>query len=166
MSICTKKAWLLGIIVFLSLAMNFTLAGMMLGRGMMAPPPPPPPPHGRGWDPMQSMMERLEALPPEEREAVRGILEEYRPQFDEQAKEIKAKRKEVNNFIKSEAYEREEAQRRLIELGSEYQDMQRLAQQMMLDLADQLTPEERALVFRHDRPEALKGHRPPPPPAR
>lgn len=144
-----KKLLILCIILGMSLAVNFTLGGMVLGRGMM----PPPLPHHARFNPVERMEHKIGLLPSEHQEAIRQILENYRPQLTEAMAQVKATRKANLAYLKSEDYQRAEAETRFADLRKQSIALQKLAQAMLLEMADILPPEHRALLMK--RPKML-----------
>lgn len=145
-----NKNLLLSAILFVSLAANFTIGGIVLGRGMMSPPPPP---HGSfdRHDPIARMEQKLELLPKETQDQTQDILDDYRPQMEDALDAIKAARKASFRYVQSGDYSRAEAEQKFEDLSKSHQQMQSLAQKMLLDMADNLTPEQRKEIFRRDK---------------
>lgn len=135
---CNKKRCLVGILLFLSIGLNLFLAGVLVGR----------PDHGpRMKGPMNMMGEQIGRLSPEHRDKAQAILEDYKPKFRTQMKEVSKTRKELDALLRSDHYSREAVQAKFDELSDDYRTLHRTGQQMMLDLADELPAHERAKLM-------------------
>lgn len=152
-----NKTLILSGALLVSLALNFTLGGMVIGRGMMMPPPPP-----RHHNPMERMQHKLEKLPDAAQKQARDIFDSYRPQMEEAYQAMKTARKESFAFIQSKEYTRIDAEKQMQGLREKSIAMQNLVQKMLLDMADKLSPEQRSQLLKRDKPD----HRPPPPSSR
>ncbi|MDX1974543.1 MAG: periplasmic heavy metal sensor [Rickettsiales bacterium] len=144
-----KKRWLIGAVLFVSLAANATLVGMLMGRSVPAPV-------AERLRPMEMVLERVESLPEPEQEKVRAIIQQTRPQIVEATLQLRDARKDMFAFMGSAEYTREAGEKRFAELRAHTNATQKLAQTMMLDIADALTPKQRAEFVKR------KPHTPPP----
>jgi len=133
-----KKRLALGVILFLSIAMNVTLLSIIMGRSTRQ--------HELV---VKLVMRQLAALPEDQRVKAEAIVDLAKPSLRRQMLEIKQKRKEVAGYLASKNYQRDEAEKRFFELRAKNSAVQTVAQTLILDIADQLTPEQRAMVIPH-----------------
>lgn len=153
MTVSTKQCRLFGIVFFISLALNLFLAGWMFGGDMFHRPPPP---HGGGRGMFfERFEEKVAALPPESRGEVQAVLKRYQPKLRKQMKGIMQTRDAIDAMYKRPDYSRGEAEERFDQLQQQSLTMQELAQEMMLELADVLPPEQRATFM--ERPKEWRG---------
>lgn len=134
------KRWIVGGVLFVSLGLNVAFVAMIAGKHA-----------GQQFKPGRIVMERLAELPPEQRRAAREILQQQRAKIKETAEDLRRSREEVFTYIASDAYEREEAERRLAELREKTAQMQKQAQHAMLDMVEKLPPEQRAKFLERRR---------------
>lgn len=131
-----QKTYVL-IALTLSLGLNVFFAAALLGRRI-------------GGDetfhdrPLKIAMDHVQSLPEEQRRAAIATLQAAKPELRDAMMEIRKTRKSAFDYIKSPEYNRAEAEKRLAALRDETSALQARAQRLMLDLADQLTPEQRA----------------------
>jgi Spy/CpxP family protein refolding chaperone len=124
-----------GIALFMSLALNLFLLGGMA------------PHHHRGnhmnLQPADRMMENAEQLAEPARTEVKKIIESYRPQLDAQMTRVKNSREKLQALLQSDGYTRAKADVQFEAMQKEMSQMQDIAKQMILDVNEKLTPEQR-----------------------
>jgi uncharacterized membrane protein len=132
-----KKQTLILITLLLSLASNIFLVSLFVGKEI-----------GKSeafrGRPMKMVLEHVQSLPHDKREAAIELIQNKKPELREAIMVAKDTRRGVFDYIKSPDYKRTEAEKRLTELRQKTAEVQIKAQTLMLDLADQLTPEQRA----------------------
>ncbi|OQX19318.1 MAG: hypothetical protein BWK76_04815 [Desulfobulbaceae bacterium A2] len=128
--------------LFISLALNVTLGAMLAGR-LAAP----------RVLPAKLAFDRLERLPEKERALAREVFKKVRPQLRREVQDLKKTRQATFDYIASEGYTRAEAENRLIELRRKTTKVQETSQKLMLDIAERLPPEQRALFVRRPKTE-------------
>lgn len=143
--------WLLGGIFFLSLAVNVFLAGWLFGDDGFSTHAPKPP---RGLF-FESFNEKAKSLAEPQRSAVQDVLSQYQPQLKKRMKRVMKAREEIDALLRSPNYSREEAETAFDRLQQYSYDAQELAQDMMLDIADALPPQDRASFL--ERPKETRG---------
>ncbi len=123
-----------------SLALNVFFGSVMLGKfaGRME--------QGNGKS-LKLVMQKMRDLPPEQREKAAAIVRDTAPQLRATIAELKQERTEVFDQLKSPDYQRSDVEPRLIAVREKTNELQAVAQTLMLDFADQLTPEQRAEFF-------------------
>lgn len=163
----TTKNWLLGGLLFTSLAFNLFLAGWLFGSGQL----PPPPSNDRGAF-FEAFTQKANALPEPGRTEVKKVLATHRPALRKQMRKIMKARDAIDTMFKRKDYSRAEAEERFATLQEQSITMQQMAQAMMLDLADAVPAEHRAAFM--ERPKEWRGkgaefrhppRKPGPPPA-
>lgn len=133
-----KKRCIWGIVLFISLGLNLFLAGVLVGK----------PNEGPGMrSPMGRMGQQIEQLPPEHQQEAKAIFDSYRPEFKTQMKNVMKVRSELEALMTSKDYSREKVQEKFFELSDEYVKLHQIGQQMTLEIADTLPPEERAKLL-------------------
>lgn len=146
-----KKSWLLGGALLLSLAANAFFGSWLLTRHA----------HMSGFAHMQEdpgtpklkhMMSRMQKLPDEQRQLVGEKMREVAPQLRELVKEGRQQRQTIEQLMQAPQLQTGQLQAafaRQRELQGKIQD---LRQQMLIDVASGLSPEQRAELFR-SRPD-------------
>lgn len=136
-----KKQTVILIALSLSIATNIFLGSLFFGQSL-----------GKAESfqsrPFKAVMEHVRNLPEEQREAAIDTLQDAKPELQAAMKETREARKAVFAYIKSPEYDRAEAEKRLADLRDKTAAVQTSAQRVMLDLADQLTPEQRAVFLK------------------
>ncbi len=129
------KRVVVGIILFASIALNVTLLGALEARqheGRFEKRPP-----------MQALMKQLETLPESDRADVKETLKAKRKDMRAAMEGIRSERQSVYEYISSDHYTHEEAAKKLAGLRERTTALQQLSQEMILDIADKMTPEQR-----------------------
>ena len=130
---------IVGIILFLSLAGNVFMFGMVAG--------------GKGADRMArfekigTALSSYADLGDDSREKVKTILKRELPEIKKAAAAMKEKRQQIKAILVKPDYKREDVEKIYAELRSDLSALQTRGQNMALDLADSMTPEERAKVL-------------------
>ncbi len=131
-----NKRWVIGLVLFISIALNITLGSMLIGKQA-----------SQHRQPMRMALERLDSLPEASREKAMDIVLENRAALREKMQAIRQSRQEIKAYVTSENYTRAEAEKKLAELRQKTAALQEAAQTMILDIADTLPPEERATML-------------------
>ena len=139
-----KQQWCIGLALFLSITANITLASMLAGKTVSQKRPN-----------IRVMVERMDALPEKERNAAKQIIREKRPALRAHMENLQDTRREAFLYIASEEYNRAEAEEKLAALRRQSAAFQEAAQTMMLDIADNLSAQQRASLL-----EKREGTRP------
>lgn len=130
---------IVGIILFLSLAGNVFMFGMVAG--------------GKGADRMArfekigTALSSYADLSDGSQEKVKTILKRELPEIKKEAAAMKEKRQQIKAILVKPDYKREDVEKIYAELRSDLSALQTRGQNMALDLADSMTPEERAKVL-------------------
>ncbi len=132
-----KKPWIIGALLFLSLALNVTLGTMMMGRAIPNPNRP-----------VELIMERIAVLPEPERAKAKAIFDRERPRIEAAIQVLQQSRIDTFGYIKSKDYQRDEAMRKMVDLREKTTAAQALGQVMVLDIADQLPQEHRKMLLK------------------
>lgn len=142
-----NKPWLLGGALLLSLAANAFLGGLLLGK----------PAHMTGFSRMQGdpagprlkhMMQRMQQLPPDQRKQVREKMLEFAPQMQELAKAIRAQHEVIEDLIQAPQLQGEQLQGAFAKQRELQGKMQEMSQQMLIDVASTLPPEQRKQLLK------------------
>lgn len=133
---CTKKA---RAILFLSLALNVFALGYIFGGG------------GHGWGghrpPFGGFGKQIETLAEPAKTDISAVMDQYKPKLKAQMQKVRDAREQAEKAIKDPHYTRKQVEPLFAKLKVESDKAQALAQQMMLDVADKLSPEERVKFF-------------------
>lgn len=145
-----NKPWLLGGALLLSLAANVFMAGWLGGRppshmplGQMEPP-------GRHGPRLQHLMDKMDTLPAAQRREVRQLMREYAPQLRELGQQNKQAREALQRLIAQPELPRAELEAGFAQQRELQGQMQTLMQKMLLDIAEQLPPEQRARLLKRE----------------
>jgi len=132
----TRTQLLIGSVLFLSLAANAVLGAMAIGHRLA--------PEAAGSSrPLKDMIQRLAALPPEQRAQTREAVRSYLPRLRDAMEDLRKARQDTFSYVRSPDYTRVEAEKRFAALREKTTALQALGQSMVLDIADHLTPEQR-----------------------
>ena len=134
------KRWMIGGILFASLALNIALGAMIGGKALRHRGPP-----------IKMVVESIAELPEPERAKAMGAIESSRPALQDLMRDVKETRQNIFDYIVSDDYQRAEAESKMAELREKSAAAQVAAQDMMLEIADQLSQEHRKLVFEHSK---------------
>lgn len=138
-----NRSWLLGAALLLSLAGNAFLGGMLLGKpahpGIMGPI------HAdSGMPRLKHLMHGMRDLPEEQRQQVRQILREFAAPLRELAEQNLSERQAIQQKLLLPELPRAELEADFARQREMLSRMQAMHQQMLLDIASQLSPEQRA----------------------
>jgi uncharacterized membrane protein len=136
---CSSKI-IIGIILFLSLSANVFMFGMVTGRG--------------GADGRMARFEKIgnalasySDLSDASQEKVKAIVKRDLPDIKKQAEEMKERRQLIKAELLKPDYKREDVEKIYAQQREALTALQTRGQAMALDLADSLSPEERAKVL-------------------
>ena len=132
-----KKAWIWGAVIAVLLGANIVQGAALISLHM-----------NRYVNPLGVAGKKLRQLPQPERRAVFAILKQSRPELRQNLADIKQARLDLANYIASPGYNRAEAQKRFDDLRAKTERSQTIAQQMVLDAADRLPPQDRAKLLK------------------
>lgn len=120
MSAFGKAAKWIGLLLAVSLALNFLIAGMMLSRHLGGSD------KGRGMHPPDpSLRAVVSELPDEARKNIRNAMRENRANFRQTFKEMRQTREEVGNLLRAETVDKaalDASFEKLRELGADLQE--------------------------------------------
>ena len=89
----------------------------------------------------------IESLPAASQPAMKISLNQPRPMLAERLKDARTARHELARYIASPNYNRAEAERRFEDLRAKNNAAQAVAEDMLLDAADKLRPEDRKEIL-------------------
>jgi uncharacterized membrane protein len=142
-----NKSWLLGAALLLSLAGNAFLGGMLLGkpahRPMMASMHP-----GADMPRLKHMMQGMRQLPEEQRQLVREKMHHYVPQLRELAERNRQEHQAIQKKMLLPELPRSELEADFARQRELQGQMQAMNQQMLLDIAGLLSPQQRAELLK------------------
>jgi uncharacterized membrane protein len=132
---------IVGIVLFLSLAGNVFMFGMVAG--------------GKGsasdrmarFEKIGTALASYSDLSDSSHEKVKAIVKRELPEIKKEAAAMKEKRQQIKAMLVKPDYKREDVEKIYAELRSDLTALQTRGQAMALDLADSMTPEERAKVL-------------------
>lgn len=145
-----NKHWLLGGALLLSLAANVFMGGWLLGRPHGHMPPGQMEQPGRHGPRLQHLMQRMDKLPEAQRNAVGQLMRQYAPQLRELGQQNKQTREALQKLIAQPDLPRAELEAGFAQQRELQGKMQALMQQMLLDIAEQLPPEQRARLLKRE----------------
>ncbi len=129
-----------GTAFILSLTANVATAGMFAGGGMAGTPV---------LNKIASVITAFADLKPETREKTVDIIKAGWPGVEDKIGDIRKKRGLVKDMLSQPDYKRADAEKVLAELRADVSAVQEQGQKIALDVADVMTPEERAQLIRH-----------------
>lgn len=138
-----NRSWLMGAALLLSLAGNAFLGGILLGKpehpGMMGPM------HAdSGMPRLKHLMHGMRDLPEEQRQQVHQTMREFAPPLRELARQNLKERETIQQKLLLPELPRAELEADFARQREMLSRMQAMHQQMLLDIASQLSPEQRA----------------------
>ncbi len=98
----------------------------------------------RHFHPFSVAMKKIKTLPPDERDAVHDVAKQEAPALRQSVKAARDARMALAQYIASPGYNHAEAQRRFEDLRLKTGQSQLLSETMFLDMADKLSPQQRA----------------------
>ena len=131
--------WLVGGLA-VSLALNFLILGIILGNGGLRPDRGP----DRHERPRFSIERLAETLSPESREILHAAMKEQRSELKSVFRERRAARRAAGDVLRAETFDPKALRAAFERMREADIDMQRRIQDVMVDVAAQLPPEERA----------------------
>lgn len=142
-----NKSWLLGGALLLSLASNAFLGGMLLGkashRPMMAAMQP-----GAETPRLKHLMRGMRELPEQQRQQVREKMHQYAPQLRELAERNRQEFQAIQQKMLMPELPRSELEADFARQRELQGRMQAMNQQMLLDIAGLLTPQQREQLLK------------------
>lgn len=136
-----KSVWIYGVL-FASLICNVFLAGVVMGRHTSAP---------AGLPIVDRLIENarnLKELPPETRDKVRAAVKQDLPHLRALIKKVREKRAGVRDVLAQPDFDQAALDKAFEELFQAVNDVQREGQDIVRDVANALTPEERAALLK------------------
>jgi uncharacterized membrane protein len=97
---------------------------------------------------LKQLMQRIQKLPEEQRQQVREKLREFVPQLKELAKAGREQRQLIEQLMLAPQLQAEQLQAAFAEQRTLQEKAQDLRQQMLIDIASTLTPEQRMQLFK------------------
>ena len=123
----------LGVVLVLSLALNFFLAGWMGARLM----------HGETGQHRWSISRLVRDLPEDQRKDVLATFESHRDQIRDVMDNLRETRREVADILVTEPYDADAVARALAQLRAQSATMQESMHAALLEVAAKLPPEAR-----------------------
>lgn len=133
-SVPKKNNWV-GICLFVSLAVNIFLAGVVFGRKDSDVMP-------RG-EKIVAAIGAIKEVSPESRAKAKNLVKAEWPKIQENLKGVRAKRQEVRSLLEQPSYDPEALEESFADLRSAVADVQAEAHQLVVKIAEELSPEER-----------------------
>jgi uncharacterized membrane protein len=134
-----KNNWV-GICLFVSLAVNIFLAGVVFGRKDDGAMP-------RG-EKIMAVIGSLKEVSPESRAKAKELVKADWPKIQEDLKGIRAKRQEVRSLLEQPAYDSQALEQSFADLRGAVGDMQTEAHKLVVKIAAELSPEERVAFMK------------------
>ncbi len=134
----SKWTKILGVVLVLSLAVNFFLAGWMGARMM----------HGGGDRPEWSITRLVQDLPDDRRDAVLAVFEANRGEFRAMLDSLRESRRVLSDVMMAEPYDQAAAELALADIRAKTEAMQNTMHGTLLQLAPNLSPQARADLSR------------------
>lgn len=141
-----NKSWLLGAALLLSLAGNVFLGSWLLTRSA----------HHSGFAHMQGepsaprlkhLMGRMQQLPAEQRQLVREKMHAFAPQIQQLSAAGREQRKAIEQLMQAPQLQTGQLQAAFARQRELQEKAQDLRQQMLIEIAGTLTPEQRMHLF-------------------
>lgn len=145
-----SKPWLLGGALLLSLAANVFMAGWLLGRPPMAMLPGHMEPPGRHAPRVQNLMAQMDTLPDAQRREVRQLMRQYAPQLRQLGEQNRHGRQALQRLLAQPELPRAELEAGFAQQRELQGQMQALMQNMLLNIAERLPPEQRAKLLQRE----------------
>lgn len=120
-------------LLFVSIALNVFLAGFIISH---AP--------GKRMPPYMRLESQLRDLPQPQKAKVDAVLAKYHPDIVTQFNTVRDTREALRAEINAPDYSRAKASKLFDEMQTAYRKMGDASQYMILDVNDQLTPDQRA----------------------
>lgn len=144
-----------------SLILNGLIIGGVMGQLWKGPPPPPPPPWHHG------SREMAATLPPEKRDQFEAAMKKMADETDPIRKQMFEARKQSRDLLKADPFDKAAYLKQVDKVKTLSNQMMDSMAQSMGDMAEKLTPAERAqladMMPMHGH-GPMSGTMPPPPP--
>ena len=143
-TLCKKTFWIYAVL-FLSVTANVFLAGVVLGRHGAQPAA------GAASTRAERLMDTakgFQALKPETREKVKTAIRGDLPQLKALRDDIRERRTAVRTILSQETYDKAELEQAFADLYKSVDALQLHGQQLVLQVADSMTPEERVNLLK------------------
>lgn len=134
-----SKSWV-GICLFVSLAVNIFLAGVVFGRKDANQFP-------RG-EKVVAAIQGFKELSPESRTKAKELVKEDWPKIQEGIQDIRGKRQNIRSLLEQEQYDPAALDQSFADLRGAVTDMQTTAQKLVVKIAKELSPEERVAFLK------------------
>ena len=131
-----KARWIWGALIIVLIAGNLIMGATLVGINLQ-----------RHFHPFSVPAKNIKALPPAERKTIHLIAKQESPPLRRTLKEARAARDSLAVYLASPDYNRAEAQRRFDDLRIKTAQSQLIVQTMFLDMADKLSPADRAKLL-------------------
>jgi uncharacterized membrane protein len=132
---------IVGIVLFLSLAANVFMFGMVAGDKGSASD------RMARFEKIGTALASYSDLSDGSQEKVKAIVKRELPEIKKQAQEMKARREQIKELFKQPDFKREEVEKLFAEQREALTALQTRGQNLGLDVAESITPEERAKVL-------------------
>lgn len=132
MTLTGRKGTILVVALIASVCLNLALAGVMIGDRWHGSDRPRGP---AGW--------LMRGMPEEARPVVQGIIDANEAEFEAKRAVVTEARQRVAALLQADTVDRAQLEAALAEMQSQFGEMFRLGQKMMVEVALQLTPEQR-----------------------
>jgi|GEM_PF-2190810 len=136
-----KNTWIIGAVLFASIAANIAFLSLSIGRYYPMRPVAQP-------RPIEMIMRRIDSLPEEKREWASEILERSRLKLLADIRDLRDSEVKLYAAMIGDKYDRTDLENQMADIRGKSSYVQAQAQIIMLDIADKLTPEERKEFLR------------------
>lgn len=133
-----NKTWIVSGALLLSLGANAFLGGWLLNR----PSTSPLLELGQA-QPVRQLIGKVMQLPKEQRQQVRGVINQHAPQLRELAGEMRSNRQVIVAQLTADTIDTQQVQNSFAKQRETTVQLQTAAQAMMLEMAQQLPAEQR-----------------------
>lgn len=133
MTFTGRKGTALMVVTVLSICLNLAFAGMAIGE------------RWHGWDSRNGGPGRwlFRSVPEDARDLVDQALAAHQADFDAKRKAVQDARLKVAELLKADTLDRVQLEAAMAEVSRRFREMAQLGQQVLLDVTEQLTPEQR-----------------------
>ena len=136
-----KKSWIIGGVIAVLAGLNLVQGAALIGvytRSHLA---------AQDTAPVGLATDAVGGLPPQSQTAVKASIGEDKPALTARLTEVRKARHDLVRYIASPRYNRREAERRFAVLRVKSDQAQMVAQDMLLDAADNLPADQRGAVI-------------------
>ncbi len=141
-TLCKKSFWLYALL-FLSMTANVFLGAVVLGRHSAQPATA-----AARVERLMDTAQGFQALKPETREKVKSAIKADLPQLKALRADIRERRMAVRAILSQENYDKAELEKAFADLYQSVDALQRHGQQLVLQVADSMTPDERVNLLK------------------